>query len=323
MRQILVALAAAILVAFVLVVPALANNYLLQVATTLGMSIILCLSWNIVGGTMGYPSFGTAAFFGIGAYVCGISANSGIPLVVSWCAAAVAGAIVAAFLGAVLLGLKGHYFAIGTIAVVVVARELAVNCESVTGGAVGLNLPFFTGTPREAGLLYYTGMWGLAAISFCISFTVAHTRFGFGLRCIKQNEAAAKMVGVNVFAYKVWAFTLSALMASAAGGCYASMVSFIEPNDAFNIVTSIEIPVMVMLGGAGTLVGPLIGATTFAVLNEFVWINFISFHTAILGLLIVFIIYMLPNGIFGALQRLWARAPDHRNRAPTIQVVEK
>ena len=302
---------------------AFANNYLLQVATTLGMYVVLCLSWNIVGGTMGYPSFGTAAFFGLGAYTCAISANAGLPFVFAWCAAALAGAFAAFVLGAVLLGLKGHYFAIGTIAVAVVARELAINCEGLTGGAVGINLPLFVGTPREASLLYYTAMWVMAALSFLISVLVARSKFGFGLRCIRQNEAAARMVGVNVFAYKVWAFTLSGFIASAAGGCYASMVSFIEPNDAFNIVMSIEVPVMVMLGGAGTLVGPLIGATTFSVLNEVVWVNFINFHTAILGLLIMFIIYTLPKGIYGAILHLIERPAGWSYAKPKPQAVGK
>ena len=132
------------------------------------------------------------------------------------------------------------------------------------------------------------------------------------------------MVGVNVFAYKVAAFTLSGLTAAAAGGCYASMVSFIEPNDVFNVVLSIEVPVMVMLGGAGTLVGPLIGATTFSFLNEVVWVNFISFHTAILGLIIVFVIYFLPNGIYAAFRDLWAATTRRiAGVAPSVQVAPK
>src|ERR1700704_4375433 len=102
-----------------------ANNYLLQAGTTLAMSAVLCLAWNVVGGFMGYPSFATAAFFGLGAYIGGIIQKHDVPFALAWIAAAAGGAIFAALLGGILLGLRGHYFAIGTIAVVEVMREIA------------------------------------------------------------------------------------------------------------------------------------------------------------------------------------------------------
>lgn len=129
-----------------------ANNYLLQAGTTLALSAVLCLAWNVVGGFMGYPSFATAAFFGLGAYIGGILQNAGVPLALAWIAAAIGGAIFAAFLGSILLGLRGHYFAIGTIAVVEVMREVANNWEGLTGGTIGLNIPILPGTPRNVGI---------------------------------------------------------------------------------------------------------------------------------------------------------------------------
>jgi branched-chain amino acid transport system permease protein len=274
-----------------------ANNYLLQAGTTLAMSAALCLAWNVVGGFMGYPSFATAAFFGLGAYVGGLTQDAGAPVFLAWIAAAFGGAVFAALLGSVLLGLRGHYFAIGTIAVVEVMREIANNWEAVTGGAVGINIPILPGTPREAGIFFYLSMWALVAIAFVMTAWIARSKFGFALRCIRQNESAARMVGINVFATKVAAFVISGLVMSTTGAVYASMVAYIEPKDVFNVLLSIEVPVMVMLGGAGTIAGPLAGSALYVLLRELVWVNFINFHSAILGILIIAVIYFIPRGV--------------------------
>jgi branched-chain amino acid transport system permease protein len=291
------ALIAVVLVAAVIAFGLSANNYLLQAGTTLAMSAVLCLAWNVVGGFMGYPSFATAAFFGLGAYVGGIAQNHDVPMVLAWIAAAAGGAIFAAVLGSILLGLRGHYFAIGTIAVVEVMREIANNWEGLTGGAIGMNVPILVGSPRAAGIFFYFAMWVLAAVTFASTALIANSKFGFGLRCIRQNESAASMVGINVFQLKVLAFIISGLMVSTAGAVYASMVAFIEPKDVFNILLSIEVPVMVMLGGAGTVLGPLVGAAVYVLLKEVVWVNFINFHSAILGIIIITVIYAVPKGV--------------------------
>jgi branched-chain amino acid transport system permease protein len=275
------------------------DNYYLQVGTTLAMLCVLCWGWNLVGGYMGYPALCTVTFFGVGAYAGGIAQVQGLPIYAAWVAAACAGGIVALLLGLPLLRLKGHYFAVGTIASVEVFREFANNWDALTGGAVGMNIPIQAGNPDSIGRFFFLAMLGLALIAFLITVVVDRTRFGFGLRCIRQNEQAASMVGIDVFKYKVGAFVLSGALGAAAGGIYASMVAFIEPKDAFNLIMTIEIPVMVMLGGMGTIFGPLIGGVFYVVLKEFVWAYFIDWHSGILGLIIVGVIYFLPAGVFG------------------------
>ena len=285
------------------------NNYLLQVGTSLAMLAVLCLAWNLVGGYMGYPSLATAALFGLGVYVGAMCQIGGVPIYAAWGLAALAGAAAAMLLGATLLGLKGHYFAIGTVATVEVLREIANNWEAVTGGAAGLNLPIVRGSPELVGRFFYLAMWGLVLLSLVVTIAVAHSRFGFGLRCIKQNENAASMVGIDVFKYKVTAFTLSGVLCAAAGAIYASMVAYVEPKDAFNVILTIEVPVMVMLGGMGTVLGPLIGAGVYVLLREVVWANFIEWHSAILGLIIVLVIYFIPGGLLGTdWRRIWTAA---------------
>jgi branched-chain amino acid transport system permease protein len=275
------------------------NNYQLQVGTSLATLAVLSLAWNLVGGYMGYPSFATSTFFGIGAYAAGIAQVQGMPIFLAWFVAALFGFVMAIALGVPLLRLKGHYFAIGTIATVEVAREISNNWDDLTGGAIGMNIPIQSGSPEYAGRFFFLVMLGLAIIAFLVTMAVDRSRFGFGLRCIRQNEQAASMVGINVFKYKVGAFALSGALCAAAGGVYASMVAYIEPKDAFNLIKSIEITVMVMLGGMGTIFGPLIGSAFYVVLNEFVWANFINWHSGILGLIVVGVIYFLPSGVIG------------------------
>ncbi len=285
------------------------DNYELQVGTSLAMLCALCWSWNIVGGYMGYPALSTATFFGVGTYVDAITQVAGGSIYLAWAAAALAGAVMALLLGLPLLRLKGHYFAIGTLATVEVFREVANNWDWLTGGVVGLNLPIPPGTPAAVGRFFFTAMLALSALAFALTLLVDRSRFGFALRCIRQNERAASMVGVDVLTYKVSAFVLSSAIAAAAGGIYVSMVGYIEPSDAFNLTTTIEVPVMVMIGGMGTLLGPLIGGVLYVLLKEFVWAHFLEWHDAILGVIIVAAIYYLPAGVIGF------RLPRWRKRA--------
>jgi branched-chain amino acid transport system permease protein len=282
-----------------------ANNYLLQAGTSLAMYMALAYAWNIVGGYMGYPSFGTAAFFGLGAYLSAIAQGFHAPLVVAWLIAALGAAIFSAFLGSILLRMRGHYFAIGTIAALEVMREVANNWEAVTGGATGLNLPIMAGTPRAVGMFYYFVMCGAAALTLVLTAILARSKFSFALRCIKQNEQAARTVGIDTLRTKVLAFVLSSVLMSVVGAIYASMVSFIDPDDAFNILMSISVPVIVTLGGAGLLLGPLVGTFLYMLVDDLVTLHFINYHMAVLGFLIVAIIYFVPRGLIREISELY------------------
>src|SRR5580700_8186787 len=295
----------AVLAAVTLAFGLTANNYLLQAGTSLAMYMALAYAWNIVGGYMGYPSFGTAAFFGFGAYLGVIAQGFHAPLAVAWLIAGLGAAVFSAFLGSILLRMRGHYFAIGTIAVLEVMREVANNWEPVTGGATGLNLPIMAGTPRAVGMFYYFVMCAAAALTLVLTAILARSKFGFALRCIKQNEQAARTVGIDTLRTKVQAFVLSSALMSVTGAIYASMVSFIDPDDAFNILMSISVPVIVTLGGAGLLLGPLVGAFFYMLIDDFVTLNFINYHMAVLGFLIVAVIYFVPRGLIREIEGLY------------------
>ncbi len=213
--------------------PLWASNYIVRLAITIAMFTALTLSWNFIGGFAGYPSFSTAAFFGLGCYAGALAQRAGMPMVLAWAIATLFVGAFAAALGAIILRLRGHYFAIGS----------------------------------------------------------------FGLRCIQQNEDAANMVGVNTTRYKIIAYTLSALFCGTVGAAYASWTGYIDPTESFSILMSIKIPVMCLLGGAGSVLGPVIGTAAFTLLEEVFWANFLDYNRAILGAVIVILIFFLPGGL--------------------------
>jgi len=143
-------------------------------------------------------------------------------------------------------------------------------------------------------------------------------RLGFGLRCIQQNEDAADMVGVDTTRYKVIAYTLSALFCGTVGAAYASWTGYIDPNDSFSIIMTIKVPVMCLLGGPGTVLGPVIGTAAFTLLEEVFWANFLDYNRAILGAVIVILIFFLPGGLLGLSWRdLVTRLAPARAKAST------
>ncbi|MGB0683218.1 MAG: branched-chain amino acid ABC transporter permease [Magnetovibrionaceae bacterium] len=287
----------ALWVVLLCITPFIADNYVVRMSITIAMYSALALSWNFIGGYVGYPSFSTVAFFGLGAYVGAICQKNGIPMVAAWLIATVFVAAFAALLGAVILRLKGHYFAIGSIAIVEVLRLIISSWSSLTGGGDGLNTPFLRGGPDFVAMVFLYVMVGLMMIAFLINLYVDRSRLGFGFRCIHQNEDAAEMVGVNTTYYKVIAYTLSAFLCGTVGAAYASWTGYIDPSDMFHILVTIKVPVMAMLGGAGTVLGPVVGAAAFVLLEEVFWANFLEYNRAILGVVIVFLIFFLPGGL--------------------------
>jgi len=273
------------------------NNYVIRLATIMMLYCVLALSWNFIGGLTGYPSFATAAFFGLGAYTGAVCQGQGVPMYLAWIFGALMAAVFATGLGLAILRLRGHYFAIASLVVADVLREIVNSATKLTGGGMGFNLPILKlGVDAQAKLFFYL-MLVLAVLTIVSAAYVNRHRLGFGLRCIKQNEDAANMIGINATIYKTAAFTLSAVFVGWAGAFYASWVNYIEPGDVFDILFSVKPIVMVLLGGTGTVSGPIIGAIVFLFLEELVWRNFLTFHAGVLGLIVVALIFYLPNGL--------------------------
>lgn len=283
------------------------DAYALRLATMACMYAVLAVSWNVIGGMAGYPSFATAAFFGLGAYTGGVVLSHDLPLPVAIGAASLLTLLVTLILGRILLRLRGHYFAIASLAVGEVLRESTNAATDLTGGGMGLNIPLAVGgegSPLSEATFFFLAMGALLLVTLLVVFAVERSRLGFGLSCIRQNEAAADMIGVNGTLYKSLAFALSAVFVAAAGTLYAGWVHYIEPADVFDVLLAIKPIVMVLLGGLGSTVGAVVGAFAFLGVEEIVWSRWLQVHSAILGFLIVVLLLFLPHGLMSTGSRL-------------------
>lgn len=273
------------------------DNYVLRLATTVAMYATLAVAWNIVGGFTGYPSFATAAFFGLGAYASGIMLTSGVSLVAAWIAAGIVSTIFSTLLGLAILHLRGHYFAIGSLVVPDVLREVTNTWVSLTGGGMGLNVPLVSGSAATQARLFLTAMTILAVVTALAALWISRSRLGVALQCIEQNEDAAQVIGIDTRRAKVAAFAISSFFIGIAGAIYASWTTYIDPGDVYDVSLSVKPIIMALLGGVGTLAGPVIGAFAFLGLEELIWRNSLEFHAGILGLLVVALVLFLPGGL--------------------------
>jgi branched-chain amino acid transport system permease protein len=293
--------------ALMAVLPLAGNNYLLRLATTTCMYAVLSQSWNFIGGLAGYPSFATAAFFGLGAYASAILQVHGVPAITAWGCAGLVSMLFASFIGGAILHLRGHYFAIASLVVAEMLREIVNTMPTLTGGGMGLNLPIMRISVGAQAQFFFYAMLALALLCTATAILVQHSKLGFGLRCIQQNEDAASVLGVNTYAYKTASFSLSAVFVGIAGAIYANWTNYIEPPDVFDVLLAVKPLVMALLGGLGTIFGPAIGALILITFEEFVWRNFLTVHAAALGLIIVVLVLFLPNGILPLLRERFAR----------------
>jgi len=287
--------------------PFFGDAYTLRLATFACMYAVMAVSWHVIGGLAGYPSFATAAFFGLGAYAGGIVLAQGAALIAAMLLAGFTAFAGAMLLGAVLLRMRGHYFAIASLAVAEVLRELTNSATELTGGGMGLNIPLDAvgadGIMGQARFFLWA-MWSLLLLTVIVVLWVERSKLGFGLTCIRQNEAAADMIGVNATLYKSLAFALSGVFVAMAGTLYAAWVFYIDPSDVYDILHSVKPIVMALLGGLGSAVGAVLGAFLFLAVEEAVWRNYLQVHSAVLGLLIVLLLLFLPHGMMSIKRRL-------------------
>ena len=275
--------------------------------------VILASSLNLMIGYAGYVNFGNIVFFGLGGYVC-------VYLVTEWhwplvAAATIAGVAVSAaalLFGLGILRLRGAFFALATIGINEVVRQLVTNFEP-WGGATGIYLSFDAfeplGGPMQALWTTYFLVVGVMALSLLMSFAIKNSKLGLGLIAIGQNEDAAATLGVPTPLYKALVYSASAFMPAVAGGLYFFKSGIIEPGSAFNLERSIEAIVMVMLGGQGTVIGPALGAFLYEELRGALLTAeaFSHFQLVIAGGLLLLIVLFVPGGLMGFVHRRWPK----------------
>jgi branched-chain amino acid transport system permease protein len=283
--------------------PAL-NVYLRSFALFTMMYVVLALSWNIISGFTGYTSFGHVIFYGIGAYACAILvADHGWHWLPTLLVAAGVAAAVGVALGYPVLRLKGPYFAIAMLGAAEGMRVVATVWDGLTHGGLGISLPSV-----ENSIATYYAMLGLMLITIGVAYAIGHSRFGIRLNAIREDEVAAEALGINATAYKLAAFALSAAFPAVAGGIQAYKVLYIDPPSVFFVQITIAMALMSMLGGKGTVIGPIVGAVLLYTAQELTWVNFPTAHLIAYGLFIVIVARFMPRGLVGfAIDRGWAR----------------
>lgn len=257
-------------------------------------------SWNIMGGYTGYKSLGHSAFYGFGAYLVAVAATRlGWNPFISAPVLALVVMAVAMLLGWIMLRTSGSAFVIATIAMLLIFRLLALNLRSLTKGAPGLSQPLPPWSPEFSRMPFYYYMLLWLIITIAVSAYIRRSRFGLGLLAIRDDEGKAEMVGVNTTLYKVLAFGISAYFVGVGGGVWSYHTTHISPVFAFDIVVGVEMILATMLGGLGTVWGPVLGAFIIIPASDFILFRFGSstIHLAIFGLSMMLIILFLPRGI--------------------------
>lgn len=280
------------------------------------LMVVLAQSWDMLGGQMGYNSFGSIVFFGIGCYVCAVvQRDSGLPyfeaLALGIGVAGIAALLFAFLSGAVLLGIRGHYFAIATLGLGIAAGEIAAGWDYVGAGS-GMAMPLYPGALGGRELFFYFLLFAIAALCFLTLRAIYRTRFGLALNAIRDDEDKAEAMGLQTTRIKTAAWAISAFFLGLAGAVTGNMLGFIDPRDvAFSGATfGVWMVLMAILGGKGTLWGPVIGAAIFHLTKELFWAYLLGWQRVALGLLIVVIVLFFPQGIMGflAARRSGARA---------------
>ena len=296
-RRWVVALVALGALAFVGAAPRLLSAFMVQFVINLFMLAILAESWNIIGGFTGYASFGNVAFFGLGAYTTGILMTKvALPFPMALAGATVVPMLFAGAIGLPILRLKGHYFAIATLGVAETVREVVYNVE-LTGAGTGLVMPI----ARTPALFFYLMLAILVAVTL-VNGWLARSRFGYGLVAIREDEDAAAAMGIDTARYKTIAFAISGAFAGITGGVFAYWITFIDPDAVFRVIITIQMIIMAVFGGAGTVVGPLLGALVLASVSEVLSTQLVALAELFNGLIVILVVLFMPKGLLEVLK---------------------
>ena len=318
--------AAAIVLMWLVVLPLRegTTNSTLLTLTLMFTSVGVAINWNLTGGFTGYVDFGHAVWFGIGAYTTAImmslQANGlgiGWPPVPAMALGTLVAAALAALIGRATMRLKGPYFSIAMLGTFVAMREIVRTWGGLTGGGVGLTLPPYL----NRALFYYVELAlvvGLAAFTWWLR----RTRFGAALVAIREDELGAQTRGIATTRLKVAVFSFAGASTGLFGSLWAYQNTFVDPDIAFTEPRTIDAIMGTLLGGLGTVAGPVVGPVALYWLREVLWANLLDYHLIAQGVLLILIVLFMPRGIVGifdrralSVRRLWRSNPSHSDTA--------
>jgi branched-chain amino acid transport system permease protein len=279
-------------------------NYVLQVGITILMWIAMVSGWNILGGYTGYISLGHNVFFGVGAYVSGVLlVEAGISPFLSAPLAGVVAFALGTIAGLITFRAKGPAFIISTIALLLVVFLLMDNWEYV-GGANGLSLPLPPFAVEWVKVPFYYAMLIAACLSVLLGYRVAHSKMGLALRAIAADEVKAEVAGIDTRRFKLMAFALSAFFPGVVGAFWGYSLTYLRPTAFFAIAVAARFVLMAIIGGRGTVAGPVIGATFLVLLDELsvTYLGSSEINLAFTGLIMVLALLFFPLGLVGTLR---------------------
>jgi branched-chain amino acid transport system permease protein len=281
------------------------DSYWLQFAYRALQLLALASAWNLLAGYCGQVSLGTAAFVGLGSYAMALGVNHvPLPWPLLLPVAALAGAAFALLVSRAMFRMRGLYFTIGTLALAEALRILMVN-SALFGGTRGIILS--AASPSFTAL--YAGAAGIAVVVQLLVMYLLSRPTALALQAVRDDEEVARQMGVRSFRVKLLAFALSAAIMGAVGGLQALKLGAIEPYGAISLSWTIDTTAVAIIGGLGTLWGPLLGTVVYAVLSELLR-DFPELHMAITGVFLLLVIRFAPQGLAGLLQRWQRRTPQ-------------
>jgi len=281
------------------VVPFTLSPVIVQFGISTLLLAVLAQGWNIIGGFTGYASFGNSVFYGLGTYGTAVAmVQFKLPFWLGLAIGAVVAVGFALLLGLPVLRLRGHYFAITTLALSEAVAAIIANLD-ITGRNTGLILPLIRGDT-----MFYELSLGLVVLATLTVLWLSRSRFGFGLIAIREREDAAEVMGIPTTLYKTLAFGLAALFSALAGGIHAYWITFIDPASAFDISLNVRMIIMAVFGGAGTVVGPVIGALMLSGVAEVLASYITGVASLFFGLVIIAAVVFTPRGVIDAVRKL-------------------
>ncbi len=276
------------------------DRYYMRFFTILFMWIALSGCWNIFSGFSGYIDFGPVAYFGIGAYTASIFATKlNLNFFISFFLGGLFSAVVALIVGFPTLRLRGAYFAIATFAFAECLKQIVLSFDrtfnfALFNGSHGITLPIIINYK-----LFYFLMLMLAGIVVFITIFMEKSKFGLALKAINESEQACEMIGIDTTKIKLIAFVISATIIGLIGGIYSFWVTYITPDDVFSVHKTVQMVIMTLLGGMGTFIGPIIGASFLTIISEMLGAEFIEDYLILVGVIVVLIVLIAPSGIVG------------------------
>lgn len=276
-------------------IPYLVNDYWVRLAVFVLLNIGLASSWNVIGGFAGYASFGHGVFFGLGAFVGAIGiVRFGLPLpVVMALGGAISGSL--ALLFTPIFKQKGLYFALSTLALMLIVENV-LQRWTFTRGLSQYDVGWSVELPYSLLAYFYIFLVTVTVLIASVMW-LAKSRIGYALHALRKDEVLASSIGIRVLKYKVAAFVFSAVWPGILGAVFAPFLAFVSVQSVLDMKFALNMILATIFGGAGTVVGPVIGAIALSAIDQFTWGNFLEYHRLIYGALIVFIITFTPGGL--------------------------